>query len=129
MNHCVLLLSIIGDSGGPLFDKNGTQIGVVSYGLGKDMIVQTLAFAILVSRFSKHILHALMYGFVGCARNPYEDVYAGVAKHYDWIQTQIQNDECTFYPPGFFGRVVRFMSRTVQNFGLAVGNFILNILF
>ncbi|CAB9506100.1 Plasminogen (Fragment) [Seminavis robusta] len=32
------------------------------------------------------------YG-IGCAR-PSEDVYAGVAKYHDWIQEQINNDEC-----------------------------------
>lgn len=32
------------------------------------------------------------YG-IGCARAP-EDVYAGVAKYYDWIQSEINNDTC-----------------------------------
>lgn len=65
-----------GDSGGPLFDANKLQIGIVSFGYG-------------------------------CARST-PDVYAAVAKHYDWIQAQIENDECNSYVPTIFDRILGF---------------------
>lgn len=58
-----------GDSGGPLFSTaDGTSTQV----------------------------GIVSYG-IGCAQ-PSEDVYAGVAKYYDWIEQQINNDDCNVEP-------------------------------
>ena len=58
-----------GDSGAPLVDGSGTQVGIASFTYGD------------------------------CANNNYPDVYVPVAKYYTWIQQQIQTQTCNLVTP------------------------------
>ncbi|CAB9515508.1 Trypsin delta/gamma-like protein CG30031 [Seminavis robusta] len=53
-----------GDSGGPVFDQNRVQVGIVSFGYG------------------------------GCASNQYQDVYVNIANFAEWIVRHAMGDNC-----------------------------------
>lgn len=62
--RCCSGIDCNGDSGGPVFDNNGLQVGIVSFGYG------------------------------GCASNNFQDVYVNVANFAPWIRSYVNGEEC-----------------------------------
>lgn len=87
---------ITGDSGGPLLDENGVQVGVVSWGMkpGCGLVVRVSAL-----NFSLRLICFPLFSNLGegCGAADFPDVYSRISAAHEWIQDQICRWSC--YPP------------------------------